>query len=196
MNELLIDWDKKTRIELLQYLVDSNQYQTYLEIGCDKNQVFDKISVPIKEGVDPHRGGTVRLTSDNFFKSDKRKWDLIFIDGLHEYDQVKRDVENSLERLTDHGTIVIHDMLPIRESQATSLPTEKYWLGDVWRLGFYLTTLPNIKFNIFNFDFGCGIITKGTQETKNFNKLPNEWNFYLSNLKDLPIVTFEKYFYG
>lgn len=190
-----IEWEEnRTRVELLQHLVNKNSYTSYLEIGCDKNQVFDKIIIDNKEGVDPARGGTRRMTSDSFFNEDHRKWDLIFIDGLHEYEQVTRDTINALERLNDNGTIVIHDMLPTRESQATLLPTEKFWLGDVWRLAFDLTEKSDIKFNIFKFDFGCGIITKGTQVPAVYENKDNSWEFYKSNYNKLPLITYADYF--
>jgi predicted O-methyltransferase YrrM len=190
-----IDWQTEhSRIAVLQHLVTSKNYKTYLEIGCDKNQVFDKIIVDTKEGVDPNRGGTVRKTSDDFFAADNRKWDLIFIDGLHAYEQVSRDVENAIARLNDNGTIVIHDMLPVRESQATLVPTEKYWLGDVWRLAFDLIERSDIKFNIFKFDFGCGIITKDSQVPVVITDKNESWDFYKNNYSRLPLITFNEYF--
>lgn len=189
-----IEWQEYTRVQLLQHLVTTRNYKHYLEIGCDKNQVFDLIKVELKEGVDPNRGGTQRMTSDAFFEQDNRTWDLIFIDGLHAYDQVSRDVENALARLTDNGTIVIHDMLPARESQATLTPTEKYWLGDVWRLAFDLAERSDIKFNIFKFDFGCGIITKGSQTPYFFENKNHSWDFYQLNYSKLPLITFSDYF--
>lgn len=189
-----INWENHSRIELLQHLIDKNQYRTYLEIGCDRNQVFDKINVHFKEGVDPNRGGTIRMTSDDFFNQDPRFWDLIFIDGLHEYSQVKRDFENALFRLNKNGTIVIHDMLPVRITQAGPKPEEKQWLGDVWRLAFDLAEMSNIKFNIFKFDFGCGIITKETQQPMSFKNKSKSWGFYQMNYFKLPLITFEEYF--
>lgn len=188
-----IQWDNHNRIELLQFLTDKKGYKTYLEIGCDKNQVFDKINVEFKIGVDPNRGGTLRMTSDAFFAQDDRSWDLIFIDGLHEYLQVKRDVDNALSRLNTGGSIVVHDMLPVRQSQAGAKPEEKYWLGDVWFLGFDLMKRSDIRFNIFNFDFGCGIVTRGQQEPAVLDAV-NNWKFYQENYSKLPIITFEDYF--
>lgn len=189
-----IEWQEYNRIQLLQHLVTTRNYKHYLEIGCDKNQVFDLIKVELKEGVDPNRGGTQRMTSDAFFEQDNRTWDLIFIDGLHEYSQVKRDVENALNRLNSGGTIVIHDMLPSRESQATLTPTEKYWVGDVWRLAFDLVERNDIKFNIFKFDFGCGIITRGLQTPYFFENKNHTWDFYQLNYSKLPLITFNDYF--
>ncbi len=189
-----INWENRSRMQLLQHLVDTNDYKKYLEIGCDRNQVFDVINVDVKEGVDPLRGGTIRKTSDDFFKDDNRKWDLIFIDGLHEYQQVTRDVNNSLERLNDNGTIVIHDMIPLLPEEAGPSPIIKRWLGDVWRLAFDLAERSDIRFNIFKFDCGCGIIRKGNQIPIIFNNKTSTWNFYENNYKKLPLITFNEYF--
>ena len=41
-----------------------------------------------------------------------QKFDIIFIDGLHEYDQVKKDIVNSLKFIDEKGFILIHDLLP------------------------------------------------------------------------------------
>lgn len=194
MTTINIEWESKTRVELLLHLIEKNSYSSYLEIGCDKNQVFSKIHLENKEGVDPNRGGTLRMTSDEFFNNDFRKWDLIFIDGLHEYEQVSRDVSNALDRLNQNGTIVIHDMLPTASNQATPRPVVRYWLGDVWRLAFDLVERNDIKFNIFKFDFGCGIITKESQVPFFVDGKNETWEFYEQNYSRLPLITFEEYF--
>jgi hypothetical protein len=188
-----IQWQPYTRVQLLQHLVDSNNYKTYLEIGCDKNQVFGNITVEYKEGVDPKRGGTQQMTSDEFFAQDIRTWDLIFIDGLHTYKQVCADVDNALARLNPGGSIVIHDMLPLTPEQAGPAPVERYWLGDVWRLAFDLSGRSDLNFHLFKFDFGCGIVTHGVQ-TPLKGKSDSTWKFYEKNYKRLPLITFEEYF--
>ena len=58
------------------------------------------------------RGGTIRTTSDEFFKNNKEKFDLIFLDGLHTYHQTIKDINNSLRNLNSNGIIIIHDCLP------------------------------------------------------------------------------------
>ena len=66
----------------------------YLEIGCDKNQTYDSIALNSedKTGVDPAAGGNTRITSDKFFEANNNKFDVIFIDGLHEYFQCQKDM--------------------------------------------------------------------------------------------------------
>ena len=57
-----------------------------------------KISISVT-GIAGPKGGTIKKTSDEFFESNKKNFDIIFIDGLHEYDQVKRDIKNSIKFL-------------------------------------------------------------------------------------------------
>ena len=107
------DWSKfPSRIEVIQNVINTRKYKSYLEIGCDRNENFSKIIVDHKVGVDPERGGTFRMTSDEFFKKNKDAFDLIFLDGLHTYEQTIRDIDNSLRAINKHGVILIHDCLP------------------------------------------------------------------------------------
>ena len=46
------------------------------------------------------------------FLKNTKKFDVIFIDGLHEYYQIRKDVINSLKYLDKNGYIVIHDLFP------------------------------------------------------------------------------------
>ena len=65
----------------------------YLEIGTNENKVFNTIPLKMKDkyGVDPAKGGNFRMTSDEFFeKYHNLKFDVIFIDGLHHYDQCQK----------------------------------------------------------------------------------------------------------
>ena len=56
--------------------------------------------------------GTVeihRKTSDNFFNKNQNMFDLIYIDGNHLFDFVKRDIINSLKFIKQDGIIVLDD---------------------------------------------------------------------------------------
>ena len=74
----------------------------YLEIGVSNNDVFNSIPLQLenKFGVDPNKGGNFRMTSDQFFqRNPDLKFDVIFIDGLHEYEQCQKDCINSINQL-------------------------------------------------------------------------------------------------
>jgi hypothetical protein len=148
------------RWDLIQYIIDKYNYVSYLEIGCDKDQSFSRIKITKKIGVDPISGGTIRKTSDNFFKTNKEKFDIIFIDGLHHYEQVKEDINNALNILSDNGHILVHDCLP-RTIAHQAIPRYRgSWNGDVWKSIVELRTKKNLEVFTCEIDFGVGIIQK------------------------------------
>jgi len=148
------------RWDLIQFLINKYDYSTYLEIGCDKDQSFSKIKISHKVGVDPISGGTIRKTSDEFFKSNKEKFDIIFIDGLHHYEQVIVDINNALSVLNDNGHILVHDCLP-RTIAHQAIPRYRgSWNGDVWKSIVELRTKKYLDVFTCEIDFGVGIIQK------------------------------------
>ena len=152
--------EKIFRWDLIQFLIDKYEYSTYLEIGCDKDQSFSKIEISHKVGVDPISGGTIRKTSDNFFKTNKKKFDIIFIDGLHHYEQVIVDINNAIDILNDNGHILVHDCLP-RTIAHQAIPRYRgSWNGDVWKAIVELRTRKNLEVFTCEIDFGVGIIQK------------------------------------
>jgi len=50
-----------------------------------------------------------KTTSDNFFKNNKNFYNLIYIDGNHEYTQLKKDFANSLNCIEKNGYIICDD---------------------------------------------------------------------------------------
>ena len=139
------------RWHFIQTIIKKKKFKNYLEIGCDNDQTFSKIKIKNKVGVDPISGGTIRKTSDNFFKTNTKKFDIIFIDGLHHYDQVISDIDNSLKVLNKGGVILVHDCLPSSLSEQAVPRYKSRWCGDVWKAIVYYRF--NNKLDIFT----CGI---------------------------------------
>lgn len=174
----------------------------YLEIGVEKNQVFDSIYLPKinKFGVDPERGGNIRMTSDEFFSKYNETFDVVFIDGLHHYDQCQRDAINALNSLSDKGIILFHDLLPAKEDEEfvprtiKSQSTGADWTGDVWKVAVELSNSTNLKFCIANIDKGVGILKK--QPDYVYNKMNDtlgscRFNDFLEYYPKLPVVDSE-----
>jgi hypothetical protein len=174
------------RWDLTQLIIDKYNFKNYLEIGCDKNQSFSKIIVNNKVGVDPISGGTIRSTSDDFFlKNLNDNYDVIFIDGLHHYEQVIKDIKNSLKILNNDGFILVHDCLP-RTLAHQAVPRYRgSWNGDVWKSIVVLRNDINLDIITCEIDFGVAIIRK----RKNQNPLN------LSQ-KDLKSLKFQDYYYN
>ena len=176
--------------QLLNYLIERYGLKSYLEIGVQNPaNNFDKVKAQAKVGVDPEVKDDIRVyegTSDDYFigygqEEDKRTYDLIFIDGDHTKEQVKRDFENSLRCLNQNGFIVIHDTLPLNE-QGTRVPREtKQWWGDVYKFAFELNLYPGIDFCTYDFDNGCTVVWK-TDKDLSIMQLPEvDYEFYLNN---------------
>ena len=168
----------------------------YLEIGCDTNDNFDCIPLSLKDkiGLDPSRGGTHKITSDEFFKNNKNKFDVIFIDGLHVYEQCKKDCINSVKSLNDGGIILFHDFLPKdKYFEDLNRPIDG-WSGDVWKVGVELNNSKGVDFKIVNIDSGVGILKIHSNfEYNHMEELSNKtfYDFFNSYLPKLPLINSE-----
>ena len=99
-------FDNVFRRDLIEYLDNKYKFSNYLEVGCNDDELFSKIKIKNKIGIDPVIGGNMKVTSDDFFLQNKKNYDCVFIDGLHIYDQVKRDIVNSSKCLNENGFIL------------------------------------------------------------------------------------------
>ena len=177
--------DKPSRAEIVQSIINEKNYKSYLEIGCWKNDLFDKVQCQNKVGVDPISGGTVRKTSDQFFEKNNNNFDCIFIDGLHKYYQVRKDISNSVKVINDGGMILLHDCLPNNVYEQAVPRCQYVWNGDVWKAIVECRTYSNLDTYTCYADHGIGIILK--RPNRNLLKIDNI-NF--SKLK------FKDYFYN
>ena len=153
-------------IDILNLLISTYGYNSYLEIGCQKDFCFKKIKCKDKVGINPENGGTLKMTSNEYFlsiKDNKIKFDLIFIDGLHHADQVYIDINNALKYLSDKGTIVVHDLLPTSKEIQAVPRISKVWTGDGWKAWLKIKNKPALNMYVIDTDWGCGIIQKDKQ---------------------------------
>ena len=130
--------------------------------------------------VDPdiYSACTNATTSDAFFAANRRRFDLVFVDGLHEATQTYRDVLHALHTLHDGGTVVMHDCNPSHPSYATyPYPTRGpvfFWNGDVYRAVVALSQHADLDVVVVDVDHGVGVVRKrrqqrqGRQETDMF----------------------------
>jgi SAM-dependent methyltransferase len=188
------------RYHIIQAFIDAFSRQkkvSYLEIGVQRGYCFVEINAYRKTAVDPQFliGKRNRLkirlknfphcfhikyfeqTSDGFF--DTRQdyiekiggFDVVFIDGLHLYEQVVKDVENSLRHLNPGGVILLHDCNPVEEAATTrgisSDDAAKRagsgwsgtWNGDVWKAIVDLRShRDDLEIMVYDCDCGMGQI--------------------------------------
>lgn len=143
------------------------KYQhTYLEIGVENGYTFSRVTSKDKTGVDPDPitkdTRVLQVTSDEFFATNTKKYDRIFIDGMHQSDYVRRDFNNAIQCLNENGIIFIDDIYPLTEREQYKIPIKhvyekgilKYrepWTGDVWKIIYYLVKnhKEDINFELF-----------------------------------------------
>ena len=178
------------RTDIINALIQKYGYKSYLEVGTQNPASnFDLIDVKFKVSIDPFPKGEVTFvgTSDEYFESisEDVKYDIIFIDGLHHDDQVLKDIENSLNHLSENGTIVCHDCLPTTEDMQSRNDTGREWTGDVWKaIAELRVETIDLDIKVVDTDYGCGIIRKGTnipyQTNSNYKTYShysmNKWN--------------------
>ena len=138
------------RREVIQQLIDTKGFKTYLEIGVFLGKLFYSIKAKTKIAVDPNvkfsrfklfkrsfryknntnlTAKSYKLTSDGFFQKKaafvfrRRPLDICLVDGMHEYSFALRDVENSLKFLQPGGVIVMHDCNPATPEAAMDFAT-------------------------------------------------------------------------
>lgn len=172
-----------SRIDVINRLIESRGYKSYLEVGVEFGQCFNSINIENKTGVDPDisSAATVKMTSDEFFATiaPDVKYDIIFIDGLHEYEQCYRDIVNATKHLNKGGIILCHDMNPLSETWIDCRPNAP-WTGDVYKslIRFRAEHRDFSSCLLYDTDYGIGVIMEGvgTKVECDLTKLTyNEW---------------------
>ena len=182
-----INWSKifYNRISFISTAVQKFQNCRYLEIGCSTNVCFNAIPAINKIGVDPNAGGNVKDTSDNFFKNNKKEFDVIFIDGLHIYEQCRKDIINSLKILSKNGFIFLHDMIPRSWVEENVPRLQPVWSGNVWKVGLELIKTKGIDFFIINADHGVGVVKKKEENVVYYDDYENIKNLKFKDFLNL-----------
>jgi len=185
-----------TRIELIQRAVHRLSAVRYLEIGVSDGDCFTRVSVATKIGVDPiapaplvtseiKKPGTsyYRLTSDQFFQLEaprvlREKVDVVFVDGLHTFDQAYRDCVSAVTYLAPDGILLVHDCLPTSEAEARVAASYEEvralsgpdwnldWTGDTWKAIVKLrASHSDLETRVLNCDHGVAVVYRGPNQS-------------------------------
>ncbi len=159
-------------------IADFHPVQSYLEVGVYAGGTFNAVNFPRKVAVDPNFMFDTRtaagpgidfheLRSDEYFTSPDHheRFDLIFLDGLHEFRQTLRDFINALDYSHAASVIVLDDVLPndvfsalpdvsrayrFRELNRPGNP-DRSWHGDVYKVVLAIHDLfPRISYCTVN----------------------------------------------
>ena len=151
-----------TKEEIINQLIEDNGYTAYLEIGYGDGYCFNQIECESKVAVDPNINGTpgvMCLSSDELFAGEMWPVDIVFIDGLHHAEQVRKDINNACKHLSETGAIILHDTYPHSEEMQEVPRKVKNWTGDCWRAAVgFIAKYPNVVVRTHKCDYGLTII--------------------------------------
>lgn len=137
------------RVDLIQEIFKTTNFQNYLEIGCQGGKSFLPIKAQKKTAVDPvfkipvgrrvkwllkwpanFKARFFEEESDTFFEKRKpylnelKTLDVVLVDGLHNFRGSLHDVLHSLEYLNQDGIIIMHDCFP--PHAAAAIPADVF----------------------------------------------------------------------
>lgn len=142
--------------------------KTYLEIGVFNGDTFNAVCLPSKTAVDPqfqfntsdYEKDNVKfyeMPSDEFFYRSQledrvTKYDLIYIDGLHTYEQSYKDFINSIPFSHSRTIWIFDDTIPsdpwaaipdhslcIKYKKLNRMKHSHTWMGDVYKTIFHIS---------------------------------------------------------
>lgn len=163
-----------TRVSLINQLLQRTVGDSYLEIGVRRGETLCHVASDDKTGVDPNpqfdklasdlrpvlaQAIFHKTDSNSFFASNTKHFDVVFIDGLHQYEQVMTDIANAFNVLKPSGFIVLHDCCPTDAYSATREWHTGAWYGDVWKTIYQINRdYPAIGHAVVPEDCGLGIL--------------------------------------
>lgn len=178
--------DNLNKTSIINHLIHKYKFNNYLEIGIADGLNFNKINIQNKYGIDPIPSKDCKsnkifyMTSDEYFDYIKNLnilFDIILIDGSKDDFQVTKDINNSLNFISNNGLIIIPNINPINKSyQRIKYITDgNYlpWSGTMWK-SFVNLRMNNkyLEMRVLNCEMGLGIIKKGKQKCyKNIKNL-------------------------
>lgn len=151
----------KSRTDVINYFIKQRNYKTYLEIGVREGDNFVNVECEEKIGVDPSfekmrecvKPYCIHTTSDTFFENiGDQLFDIIFIDGDHTYEQVVKDIANSLKHLSVNGVVVMHDIYADNEFTTVPFWANIAYNGTVFQAFFQHVMMNEIRhtYNVYH----------------------------------------------
>lgn len=155
----LVKHDGIGYIEYIKHIAKQSNCRGYLEIGtnsgaslaavdCDSIAVDPDFQITLDVIGKKQKCLMYQMTSDEFFdRHDPRillghEIDVVFLDGMHLYEFLLRDIMNSERFCSKDSVIILHDCIPptfemTNRAMIDAVLNEKYknyWTGDVWKV--------------------------------------------------------------
>lgn len=188
--------ERLRRDEVLRRLTSLYEHPRYLEVGVSRGVTFKRVPAATRVAVDPafafdietwssdHPEVTYHeVTSDEYFSriiDPGAQFDVIYLDGLHTFEQTLRDLTNALHHLQPQGVVLIDDTRP--PTYAASLPRQEdartvrglmgggekaMWMGDVFKLVYFIDAFyPSLSYRTILNNHGQTVVWRGRREPR------------------------------
>lgn len=182
-----------TKTTIINTLIARRGYTSLLEVStAHSGFVFNSLRAPHKERArctddlwgDKTDGAPSHIAAPAseiwcYLASEDRKYDLIFLDGVHTLKQSREDLCEGLKRLTPRGCLVVHDCNPPNEAYTGDVPKQGNWCGEMYRafIELRLEQGEELSACVVNTDYGCGIVERASNRTKVYKQLRAPINF-------------------
>ena len=184
-----------SRAEVVNRMTGLFARPRYLEIGVAAGETFLNVSAATKVAVDPNFNLDVaayanstqifyETTSDEYFSKHndpQDKFDVVYIDGLHTFEQTLRDFTNAMESLSPNGIVVIDDVLPTSYAAALSSQLDAMlvkqatddddnsWMGDTYKLVYFIHAFfPSLRLRTVNDNHGQAVVWRTPRAAADF----------------------------
>ena len=136
----------------------------------------------------------------NRIRSEKIKYDIVFVDSWHSYEQSLLDLETALTHISENGIIVVHDCCPYTEDLIGKF-RRGGWCGQTYEafIDFRYNHRELQTFCLYT-DYGCGIISMSSRFNidQNFEEYDKnktrEWNYFnLNKTKLLNLIELDDF---
>lgn len=160
---------------------------SYLEIGVSEGETFFAVKAQRKVAVDPkfrfpfdraikeNASCTFHEVASDIYFSDwigpSEVFQVIYLDGLHTFEQTLRDFTNAIRFLAPDGVIIIDDIVPNSyqsglPDQLDSVRVKKFigdldhsWMGDTYKLVFFIEAFfPTFELRTIADNHGQGVV--------------------------------------
>lgn len=167
-----------SKMEIIGLLAARFGFTRYLELCTATTGNFYK-DLDLKRLPKAHRlmyncpadfddGLKIDFRSENFniaeclsaMSRDKLRFDIILVDGFHEYELAYRDLGAAFDLIDESGMLVVHDCLPPNAATAAPRFMPGEWCGTNYKAYLDFVHERRLRHCTVDTDYGCGIICK------------------------------------
>lgn len=177
----------KNKEDIINKLIEENNYKSYLELGFGSGYNFNKIKCDKKVSVDVNGKADFNKGDLDFFDKNDEEFDCVFVDSKHEAEHVRKVISESLKVLTKDGCIILHDVYPPDEKSQLLPRQQKIFCGDVWRsaVGF-IESYPDVRVETYRSDYGLTVLyPEGKRVRKHFENMEMTFEEFQANKETL-----------